>query len=201
MNLAVVLLAAGASSRMGRPKLLLPWAETTVLDHLLRQWTRLSPTQITIVCAPGNNDLAAALDAISFPRQHRIINPAPETGMFGSVQCAARWSGWDTRLTQWAITLGDQPQVRFETLEELAAFAAKNLQYICQPSRNDRPRHPVFLPAKDFRELRITKATNLKIFLQEREASRKLLPVTDPGLDHDLDSPQDYEEAKRLFLQ
>jgi len=33
----VVILAAGRSARMGRPKLLLPWGGTSVLGHLLAQ--------------------------------------------------------------------------------------------------------------------------------------------------------------------
>ena len=34
----VVILAAGASSRMGKPKLVLPWGKTSVLGHLIEQW-------------------------------------------------------------------------------------------------------------------------------------------------------------------
>ncbi|HRY59690.1 MAG: NTP transferase domain-containing protein [Verrucomicrobia bacterium] len=39
--LGVVLLAAGRSARMGKPKLLLPWGDTSVLGHLIRQWQSL----------------------------------------------------------------------------------------------------------------------------------------------------------------
>ena len=200
MNLGVVLLAAGASSRMGRPKLLLPWGQTTVLGHLLHQWASLSAMQIGIVCATANKEIIAALDALGFPPENRIFNSTPETGMLGSIQCAARWTGWDYRLTHWVITLGDQPQVRFETLQQILTFAANNPESICQPASNGRPRHPVILPSKHFHQLRSPEATNLKIFLQEHESSRKLLPVSDAGLDHDLDSPADYEQARRLFL-
>ena len=34
--LGVIILGAGASSRMGRPKLLLPWGDTSVIGHLIR---------------------------------------------------------------------------------------------------------------------------------------------------------------------
>ena len=50
---AVVILAAGASSRMGRPKLLLPWRGTTVVGHLISQWRELGAAQIAIVVQPG----------------------------------------------------------------------------------------------------------------------------------------------------
>jgi len=40
LRIGVVILAAGASSRMGQPKLLLPWNDTSVLGDLLNQWKR-----------------------------------------------------------------------------------------------------------------------------------------------------------------
>jgi molybdenum cofactor cytidylyltransferase len=199
-RLGVVLLAAGASSRMGRPKLLLPWGGGTVLEHLLRQWIGAGATQIGIVCAATNEPLIAALDALKFKRENRIINPKPEAGMFSSIQAAANWTGWNQTLTHWAVTLGDQPQVQSETLAQAISFADENPTSICQPSRNGRPRHPVILPRQLFLELRQTAETNLKEFLVAREAHRKLIAANDPGLDWDLDSPQDYERAQRMFF-
>ncbi len=51
--LGVVILGAGASSRMGRPKLLLPWGATTIVGHLLEQWQTLGAAQIAVVRRPG----------------------------------------------------------------------------------------------------------------------------------------------------
>ncbi len=102
----VVILAAGASSRMGRPKLLLPWGETSVLGHLIGQWQVLQARQITVVHAEGDDALDAELDRLAFVAVHRIANPTAERGMFSSIQCAARWRGWNRELTHWAIVLG-----------------------------------------------------------------------------------------------
>jgi len=44
-----LILGAGKSARMGRPKLLLPWHGTTILGHLIQQWKRLSVEQIAVV--------------------------------------------------------------------------------------------------------------------------------------------------------
>src|SRR5437016_1251765 len=112
--LGSVILAAGRSARMGRPKLLLPWGKTSVLGHLFEQWQRLGTYQIAIVCAAGDSIIQAELDRLKFPAENRIINEAPQRGMFSSIQCAARWRGWKSELTHWAIALGDQPHVRPE---------------------------------------------------------------------------------------
>src|SRR6516225_5725334 len=101
-QLGVVILGAGRSSRMGRPKLLLPWGETSVLGHLAGQWRGLGAGQVTVVCAGGDDTLAAELDRLEFSAENRIVNPEPTRGMFSSIQCAALWSGWRHELTHWA---------------------------------------------------------------------------------------------------
>ncbi len=45
----VIILGAGASSRMGTPKLLLPWRDTTIIGHLISQWRELGAAQIAVV--------------------------------------------------------------------------------------------------------------------------------------------------------
>src|SRR3989442_15619712 len=106
-SLGVVLLAAGRSRRMGRPKLLLPWGKTSVIGHLIGRWQELGAQQIAVVCAAGEPSIQEELDRLRFSRANRISNPAPERGMFSSIQCAARWFGWEAGLTHWAIVLGD----------------------------------------------------------------------------------------------
>src|SRR5438105_331727 len=111
VSLGVIILAAGRSSRMGRPKLLLPWGNTSVLGHLLNCWTQLPATQIAVICAPSDDAIQAELNRLAFPLERRVFNPEPERGMFSSIQCAARWAGWKTTLTHWTIVLGDQPHL------------------------------------------------------------------------------------------
>src|SRR5688572_6563308 len=101
-TLGVVILAAGRSTRMGQPKLLLRWGDASVLGHLLQTWTRLDVRQMAVVCAADAPEIHAELDRLRFARQDRIANPSPESGMFSSIQCAARWPNWRTDLTHFA---------------------------------------------------------------------------------------------------
>ena len=195
----VELLAAGASSRMGKPKMLLPWADTSVAGRLLAQWQKLQPRQIAVVCAANDQAIHRELDRLSFPEQNRIINAEPERGMFSSIQCAAKWPGWLPLLTHWIIVLGDQPHLKTGSLRSLLAFARTEPLKICQPSRNGRPRHPVMLPATAFLQLRDSSFSNLKAYLQIKIAETALREMDDLGLDFDLDEPADYERAVRHF--
>jgi molybdenum cofactor cytidylyltransferase len=198
LRFAVAILGAGASSRMGKPKLLLPWGDTSVLGSLLRQWTSLDAEQIAVVHARDDHTLLAELERLSFHDVLRIPNDRPERGMFSSIQCASAWSGWKTDMTHWLVVLGDQPHLRTETLRSVLAFAAEHPDEICQPSRNGRGRHPVVLPKYVFEALKQTLAETLKQFIQSSGRVVARCEIDDPGLDLDIDYPADYEAALRL---
>jgi molybdenum cofactor cytidylyltransferase len=195
---SAVILGAGRSSRMGRPKLLLPWGNTTVIGHLITQWTRLGAEQVAVVCQPDDAALHAELDRLKFPAAQRIPNPDPDRGMFSSLQCAASWDGLKPVVDSVALALGDQPHLSTETLSEIVAFAQRHPEKICQPARAGHGRHPVFLLFAIFREIANSTAGTLKQFLAGHSAKLELLEMDDPGLDLDLDRPEDYQRAMDL---
>lgn len=187
-----IILAAGRSVRMGRPKLLLPWEGTTVLGHLLAQWRGLGVRQSAVVCAADDEGIARELDRLGFPGEERIYNPAPERGMFSSLQAASQWRGWNAGLTHWAVVLGDQPHLRHETLRRLLEFSAAHPGEVCQPARGGHGRHPVILPRSEFLSLANSAAADLKQFLAALPRPPALCEMEDPGLDLDMDRPEDY---------
>lgn len=195
-SLAVIILAAGASSRMGRPKLLLPWQNTTIVGHLISQWRELGTGQIAIVLRENDTALASELDRLKFPKADRILNPQPERGMFSSIVCAVNWTGWQKNISRWTITLGDQPHLRTETLQKLLDFSALHEDAICQPAFGGRTVHPVILPRRAFEALKIARVENLKEFLKSNVARSVHIEINDPGLVLDLDTPEDYLRAQ-----
>lgn len=197
-SVGAVILAAGRSQRMGRPKLLLPWGETSVLGHLLAQWQELGAGQIGVVRAGDQDDVEAELERLGFPSRNQIVNPAPERGMFGSIQCAARWPGWNPALTHWAIVLGDQPHLRRDTLLAVLDLGSAQPQKVCQPTHRGRRRHPVLLPKPIFLQLATSTAATLKEFLEARSCEIASRELDDPGLDLDIDRFEDYENALAL---
>jgi molybdenum cofactor cytidylyltransferase len=191
--LGVVILAAGASVRMGKPKLLLPWRNSKVVGHLISQWRELGATQTAVVLRPNDAALAAELDRLEFSKTERIENPQPERGMFSSIVCAANWDGWRKEISSWAIVLGDQPHLRTESLRHLLEFSAHNQEAICQPVFGGRTGHPVILPRTVFGELKNTDAATLKDFLKLTATPSVPCPVADAGLSLDMDTPADYK--------
>jgi molybdenum cofactor cytidylyltransferase len=199
LKFGVVILAAGASTRMGAPKLLLKWGTSSVIGHLILRWRELGAGQVAVVLDPSNKAMTDELDRLSFPSASRIINPDPQEGMFSSVQSAARWHGWSEDITHWIIVLGDQPHLPSLLLRQLVEFAALHPESVSQPSFRNKPRHPVILPAQLFHQLANSSHPNLREFLQASTATRARCPFDDAALDLDIDQPADYQKALRLF--
>lgn len=195
-SIGVILLAAGRSTRMGRPKLLLSWGQTSVLGHLLQQWAGLGARQIAVVCPGDDSVIAGELDRLGFRRENRIPNPDPDRGMFSSILCAAQWDKWQSSLSHWTVVLGDQPHLRHKTVADLLDFARGHPDHVCQPVRAGKPRHPVVLPKAIFFQLAKSSSRDLREFL----ANYPVLgcECDDPGLELDIDRPDDYRRALAL---
>jgi molybdenum cofactor cytidylyltransferase len=181
---------------MGQPKLLLPWANRTILEHLIEQWLSVGASQVAVVVAGDNSAVADVVHRGD--RAICITNPDPDRGMFSSVRCAAEWGDWKSTLTHWIISLGDQPHLRKTTLSALIEAVRTDPQAVWQPSYRERRRHPVVVPASAFHPLRQTAATDLRSFLESSSIPRKTVDVDDPGLEIDIDTPEDYARAKKL---
>lgn len=199
MKFGVVILGAGASRRMGKPKLLLPWKETTIIGHLIEQWNELGADQIAIVLSEKNVPLTSELDRLGFSSANRIINSKPGRGMFSSIQRAASSVTWGVSLTHFVITLGDQPHLKIETLRKLIEFSTGADEQICEPSLHGRPKHPVVLPRHRFEQLASTEVETLKEFLDLNRDNVALVEINDGGLSVDLDTPEDYQQALQRF--
>jgi len=192
----VVILAAGASTRMGTCKVLLPWGEKTILTHLLNQWRSSGAAQIAPVIDPSNQPLRTALAHAGFSPTDWIENPSPQLGMFSSLQEASRWTGWLSTLTHWIISLGDQPHIETSTLYVLLNAARENPTRICQPALHGETAHPIILPASNFRELAQNDVPDLRAYIRRQEPFRLRVPVEDAGVSGDLDTPEDYRRWK-----
>lgn len=193
ISVGALILGAGASTRMGQPKLLLPWRGNTVIGHIIQTWRGLKTATIAIVTRPNDAALAVELDRQNIPLNQRIENPNHAEGMFSSVLCAAKWAAAQPEISHWAIILGDQPHLRPEDLRALLDLSAQNKTAICQWMCGGKTGHPVMLPHSLIQGLAASTAGTLKEFLKLTAAPRVQLEVSDAGLLLDMDTPEDYK--------
>jgi molybdenum cofactor cytidylyltransferase len=194
----VAILAAGESKRMGRPKLCLPWKNTTILGHVIGQWHRAGVKDLLVVHAPDTEaPVVKELDRLDVPAHERAATVAPQRGMMGSVVTAARRAVQIPSLTHLVIALGDQPQVQTQTLRTLLTACAIRRDSILRVSHQGKPGHPLALPAACLADLGATSAATLRDFIGSLQKSPEDLTSSDSGVLMDIDTPDEYAEASR----
>lgn len=184
---------------MGRPKLCLPWGQTTTLGHILAQWREAGADKIVVVHGPGETPVTLELDRLGIPTGQRAATLAPERGMMGSVVTAARLAVQDTALTHLVIALGDQPHLRTEPLRDLLQACEAAPGKVVRVVFRGVPGHPLALPANVLAELTTTPSATLRDFLRLKEIPVCDLTCRDSGVLLDLDTPDDYARASRAI--
>jgi CTP:molybdopterin cytidylyltransferase MocA len=111
---AAIVLAAGAGTRFGGGKMLVPVHGRPVLQHVL---DRVAAAGIRDVVVVLGDDFDAVEQAIGWGDERRVLNPDPGHGLSGSLRLgmAALAPDVDAAL----IVLGDQPLVRVATIRAL----------------------------------------------------------------------------------
>ncbi len=117
-----MLLAAGASTRMGQPKQLLPYRGRTLLRHAAETAVATGCTPIVLVTGAIHDALAAEVTDLPLQITH---NPAWRTGMASSIKVGLAMVA-DAHPTACLIMLTDQPLVTPELLRLLVAQQQQN---------------------------------------------------------------------------
>ena len=195
-NIAAVILAAGLSRRMGKPKMLLPWGETTVLGQVICTFAKTGVSEIVIVTGGAREvvEADAARLAEKFPARC-IQNRAYETGeMLSSLQCGLAALGPEVESA--LIGLGDQPQLSLDAARKVVAAFESSGARLLVPSYNLRRGHPWLVQRDLWGELLSLKGPEtLRDFLNSH-ADEILYVETDQTILKDLDTPEDYQREK-----
>ena len=187
--IAAVILAAGASSRMGTIKALLPLHGETLLSRIVRLGRAAGAERLVVVLGPPHGErIAAALP----PGVTVAWNPDPSRGMLSSVQAALPGLFGPAEQGRGALLWPvDVPLVALASVQRLLAADPTQL---AAPCHGERGGHPLWLPAALFPEVLALPATASLRTLRARHPLTRVA-VDDPGVLRDLDTPEDYSRA------
>jgi len=143
----VLVLAAGSSQRLGRPKQLLPYRGTTLLDATLNLARRCGLDQVMVTLGGAGDDVRARVD---LSRVVVVDNPDFGAGCGSSI--AAAVDVLDKRTDGIVLLLGDQPGVSPATVRRLVDEAAGSPLGVCRYA--DARGHPFWFGREVFSELR-----------------------------------------------
>lgn len=181
-----VILAAGLSSRMGRPKALLPYRRTTFLGSLIEAFTAsLDRTIVVLGCSAE----AIAPTIPIGPRIESAYNAEYELGMLSSLQTALALI---PRGSPVAFTLVDHPGLRPETLGTLCDVFEESHAAVVIPRFQGERGHPVIVAANVVDELRaLPPDASPKQVIRAHRPDTAFLDVDDPAVTLDIDRPED----------
>src|SRR5450432_1301068 len=190
-SFAGLILAAGASSRMGRDKALLPWRDGTFLSAALR--VLQSATELVIVVAGAN---APNLEPIADANAaFLVVNRDPQQGQFSSLLVGLQDvlnRGRDAAI----VTLVDRPPAEVKTIEQLrAAFLLGDEQtWAVVPDYGGKHGHPIVIGREMIEAfLRAPVNSSAREVEHANQAHIRYVPVNDPLVAANVDTPEDFE--------
>ena len=193
-SFAGVVLAAGASSRMGRDKALLPWRDGTFLSAAIRALQPL--TDLVIVVAGRNEpDLAPIINANA---AFMVVNGNPDRGQFSSLQIGLQEvlnRGRDAAI----VTLVDRPPPGAVTIEKLKNefLDCPDGTWAVVPEYSGKHGHPIVI-----RREMIGAFLNAPVSSSAREVEHaaqehiRYLAVDDPLVAVNIDTPEDLNQLQ-----
>jgi molybdenum cofactor cytidylyltransferase len=189
-RITAIVLAAGLSTRMGRPKLLLPWGDTTVLGRTIGNLQRSGVNEIIVVSgfqAQEVEGISAQLGVQTFFNELYASG-----GMITSVQTALRLLP-DNREAI-LVMLADQPMVETESIDRLVKAWSENKGELLAPVIKGRRGNPVLIGRRYFDELlSLPVGSAPRDLLSQHSEQLKLVEVETDSILRDLDEIEDYE--------
>ncbi|MSO60612.1 MAG: nucleotidyltransferase family protein [Acidobacteria bacterium] len=188
-----IVLAAGASSRMGQAKAALPLGPTgeTVVARVVRTLLTAGLPSVTVVAGAHIDAVRAAMPAFE-PRARVIEHLGWAQGQLSSL-LAGLAAVDDPQLEAILVTLADVPLVRPESVSAIVHAWRQTRAPIVRPVDGDRHGHPVVFDRTVFDDLRHADQTVGAKAVFATHASRRLdVPIKDDGAFVDMDTPDDY---------
>ena len=190
--LAAVILSAGASSRMGRPKALLPYREGTFLEHLIAvtRHPRIGVTRIVLGAGAETIRDAAKLDPSIV-----VLNPDWEQGQLSSIWAGVRsLEGLETE--GMVLCPVDHPLVSARLVSELVERFYEERKSIVLPTYKGRRGHPVIFSRALYSELLAAPADKgARTVVWAHAADVLEVPTDEEGVTLNLNDPEMLKRA------
>lgn len=196
--ITAIILAAGRSTRMGSPKMLLPWGKVVILEHIIAVFSQAGIDDILVVTGGAREQVEAVIteSRIKYPVRS-IYNENYVTGdMLSSIQCGLR-QVVNENVAAAMIGLGDQPQIQAGTVRLIRETHLQTKTPLVVPSFQMRRGHPWLAARSLWNELLAMQPSQTpRDFLNAHAADIHYVAVDTPSILADLDTPQEYRASR-----
>ena len=190
--ISAIVLAAGASRRMGEPKMLMPWGKSTVLQTVIATLQASSINDIIVVTGGGRQQVEMLIGKTV----QTVFNAEYEKGeMLSSIKLGLAVKMHEASAA--LICLGDQPQVKERTVRSVCDAFNKDKSQIVVPSYEMQRGHPWLVARPLWDELiELQPPKTPRDFLKKHARKIQYVIVDTPSILQDLDTPEDYLKQK-----
>ncbi len=186
-RVAGVVLAAGASKRLGRPKQLLVWRNHSLVFHAASIGLKAGLDPVMVVTGYSGQEVASEVRELAVGV---VENLDWQSGQSSSVSAAIQALPKDVGAV--IFLLSDQPLIPVDLVQGLVALHAETLAPIVAPLIKGRRTNPVLFDRKLFFELsQLSGDTGGRVLFSRYPV--KWLDWYQDGVDLDIDTDQDYQ--------
>ena len=187
--IAAVVLAAGQSRRMGSPKMILPWGNTTVIGHVVAVLQEAGVGEICVVTGGAHEQVEAALHDLGVKT---VLNPRFEQDeMALSLQVGLE--NLSAQAQAALVVLGDQPQIQVQVVCSVMQMYETQQARLVVPSYQMRRGHPWLIDRALWSEvMALQSPCTLRDVLTSHPERIHYVPVETDSILRDLDTPEDY---------
>jgi molybdenum cofactor cytidylyltransferase len=189
-----VVLAAGASSRMGQHKLLLPWSDgRTIIEHIIFQLIKSRVDPIVVVTGHNARDVKALLKPLDLDI---VYNKGYKTGeMLSSLKVGLE--AMPAHTASALVVLGDQPGIQPKTIYQLLTAYALHGGDLVVPSFQRQRGHPMMIGRRFWPEiLNLDGRSTMRDVLNLHAGAIQYVEVDNDSILRDVDTPQDYRDER-----
>lgn len=191
-RVAGILLAAGASTRMGKTKQLLPFGEKTLIERVLVEALNSELDKVVLVLGYQAVEIKKIINPVSpQPKLSIIENRQFKQGISSSIITGL--SEIENTHDHVMILLGDMPFIHRGLINLLIRRYLKSGLWIGAIKGQDRPAHPMIFSRQLYPELLILRGdVGAKALFTKYSDQVCLIQPEGPYNDRDIDTPEDY---------
>jgi molybdenum cofactor cytidylyltransferase len=190
--IVAVVLSAGESSRMGRPKALLPIDGQTFIEKIVGALKKSSVAKVIVVLGHNADEMRRHIQHLPI---EILVNPDYKLGQLSSLQVAVRSLEKEADCDGMLVHLVDHPYVNTQLLESMIKLCEETAKLIIVPRYNGKRGHPVIFSRKLFKELLAAPMDQgAKAVVDAHRADTLEIDTEDEGITLDIDTPELYRQ-------
>ena len=178
---------------MGRPKMALPWGDSTVLGAVLRAVASAGIEDIRVVTGAASDVVEPLCVGVAVTT---VLNADYDRAdMLSSIQAGLR--SVPEAVEAALIVLGDQPQIEVDTIRRVVEAYRHSTPLLVVPSHRMRRGHPWLVDRGLWQELlELGRNDTARRFLSQHDGEIKYVEIDSETIHKDLDTPDDYLNSR-----